>query len=136
MLNNQEIHIYSQDDKGREQSQTQALAVLVFVEVPIQPGKSERSVLYTQQTLPYHSGPVKNVRHWLGKMQCSRTGQRYKLINAKDMEFLSQCFLSISTFGHSEILYMSKAERCSPLYTKCYIVELSTAFISFWSIVK
>ena len=46
-------------DKGREQSLTPVLVVLVSAAVRVQPDKSGHSMLYTQQTPLYHSGPEK-----------------------------------------------------------------------------
>lgn len=60
----------SQDGKGREQSQTPTLVVLVFGAVPVLPDKSVHSKLYTQQTLQCHSNPATNktrTKHQLEK---------------------------------------------------------------------
>ena len=46
-----------QDDRGREQSQTPVLVVLVFGAVPVLPSTSVHSELCTQQTLQCHSNP-------------------------------------------------------------------------------
>ena len=48
-----------QDDRDREHCQTQALVMLVFEGVLVPPYKSVYSMLYSQQTLLYHSNPGK-----------------------------------------------------------------------------